>query len=312
MQDIRYFLALSQTLNFTKAAEICNVSQPALTRAIRKLEDELGGLLFSREPNNTHMTDLGRLIEPHLTEIVTRAGEAKRTATRFLKLEEANFALGVMCTIAPVQFVNFLDRFKADNPGIEITMLEAVPDKLCNLLMKGEIDVALISRPDGFPAPLYSSKLYSERFVIACSASHRFARKNEIRMAELDGEFYISRINCEYYDVLDEMCRDRGINLVKSYRSEREDWILTMVAAGMGVCFLPEYTATFPGVIGCPVVSPSVERDVCLVTVAGRRWSSPVAAFVQAVRRHPWPSASGDHHRREARWESNNAAKAVA
>ena len=308
MQDIRYFLAMTRTLNFTKAAEICNVSQPALTRAIRKLEDELGGLLFSREPNNTHITDLGRLIEPHLTEIVTHAGEAKRTATRFLKLEEANFALGVMCTIAPVQFVNFLDRFKADNPGIEITMLEAVPDELCNLLMKGEIDVALMSRPDGFPAPLHSSKLYSERFVIACSASHRFARKNEIRMAELDGEFYLSRINCEYHDVLDGMCRDQGVNLVKSYRSEREDCILTMVAAGMGVCFLPEYTAAFPGVIGCPVVSPSVARDVCLVTVAGRRWSSPIAAFVQAVRHYPWPAVSDGLDRHEVWRESKDAA----
>ena len=63
------------------------MSQQALTRAIRKMEDELGGLLFSREPNNTHMTALGRLIEPHLTEIVAHAGEAKRTATRFLQLE---------------------------------------------------------------------------------------------------------------------------------------------------------------------------------------------------------------------------------
>jgi LysR family hydrogen peroxide-inducible transcriptional activator len=301
MQDIRYFLAMSQTLNFTKAAEICNVSQPALTRAIRKLEDELGGLLFSREPNNTHMTDLGRLIEPHLTEIVTHAVVAKRTATRFLKLEEANFALGVMCTIAPVQFVNLLDRFKADNPGIEITILEAVPDELCNLLVKGEMDVALMARPDSFPAPLQASKLYSERFVIACSASHSFASKNEVSMAELDGEFYLSRINCEFCRVLEKMCRKQGVNLVKWYRSEREDWILTMIAAGMGVCFLPEYTATFPGVISLPVVSPSVERDVCLITVAGRRWSSPVAAFVQAVRRYPWPSASDDLNRRETR-----------
>ena len=58
MQEIRYFLAMSQTLNFTKAAGACHVTQPALTRAIRKMEDELGGLLFSREPNNTHMTSL--------------------------------------------------------------------------------------------------------------------------------------------------------------------------------------------------------------------------------------------------------------
>ena len=195
MQEIRYFLALSRTLNFTKAAEECHVSQPALTRAIRKMEDELGGLLFSREPNNTHMTELGRLIEPHLTEIMAQAGEAKQTATRFLKLEGASLSVGVMCTVAPVQFVSFLGRFRADNPGIETTLLEGMPDQLCDLLAKGELDVALMALPDGFSAPLQASKLYSERFVIACSAGHRFAMENEIRMADLDGESYLSRIN---------------------------------------------------------------------------------------------------------------------
>ena len=81
------------------------------------MEDELGGLLFSREPNNIHMTELGRLIEPHLTEIMAQAGEVKQTATRFLKLEGASLTLGIMCTVAPVQFVSFLGRFRADNPG---------------------------------------------------------------------------------------------------------------------------------------------------------------------------------------------------
>jgi len=62
-----------------------------------------------------------------------------------------------------------------------------------------------------------------------------------------------------------------------------------MVAAGMGICFLPEFSNTIPGVISRPVIEPSVEREVCLVTVAGRRWSSPVAAFVRAVRQYKWP-----------------------
>ncbi|HEX3418593.1 MAG TPA: LysR family transcriptional regulator [Stellaceae bacterium] len=210
MQEIRYFLAMSRTVNFTRAAEECHVSQPALTRAIRKMEDELGGLLFSREPNNTHMTELGRLIEPHLSEIMAQAGQAKQTATRFLKLEGASLSVGVMCTVAPVQFVSFLGRFRADNPGIEITLLEGMPDQLCDLLAKGELGVALMARPDGFSAPLQASKLYSELFVIACSAGHRFAMENEIRMADLDGEFYLSRINCEFYDVLDDLCREHG------------------------------------------------------------------------------------------------------
>jgi LysR family hydrogen peroxide-inducible transcriptional activator len=102
LHQIRYFLALGETLNFTKAAEVCHITQPALTRAIRNMEEELGGLLFSRERNNTHLTELGRLIEPHLAEIMARAGEAKQTAARFIKLEKAQLSLGVMCTISPL------------------------------------------------------------------------------------------------------------------------------------------------------------------------------------------------------------------
>src|SRR5215472_17178784 len=178
LHEIRYFLALGKTLNFTKAAEMCNVTQPALTRAIQKLEAELGGLLFSRERGNTHVTELGRLLEPHLTEVLSRTQAARETATRFLRLDSAQLRLGVMCTIGPMRFVGFLSRFRGDNPGVEITMTEAVPDRLCELLLKGELDVALLAKPGGFASPLQPQPLYQERFVIACSAGHPFARKH--------------------------------------------------------------------------------------------------------------------------------------
>ncbi len=289
LHEIRYFLALSKTLNFTKAAEACNVSQPALTRAIQKMEGELDGLLFSRERNNTHLTELGRLLEPHLNEVLARTLAAKETATRFLRLDSAQLRLGVMCTIGPLRFVSFLSQFRADNPGVQITLVEAVPERLCDLLMKGELDVALLAKPDGFAAPFQPQPLYQERYVIACSARHPFARKDVVRVADLDGQPYLARINCEYFDALRDVCRANGSHMIGSFRSEREDWILTMAAAGMGVCFLPEFSNTIPGVISRHVVDPEVAREVSLVTVAGRRWSSPVAAFVHAVKQYRWP-----------------------
>jgi LysR family transcriptional regulator, hydrogen peroxide-inducible genes activator len=292
LHEIRYFLALGKTLNFTKAAEACNVSQPALTRAIQKMEDELGGLLFSRERGNTHLTELGRLLEPHLTEVLSRTQAAKDTASRFLRLDSAHLRVGVMCTIGPVRFVSFLSRFRMDNPGVELTLLEQTPEKLCELLTKGELDVALMARPDGFEAPLQAQTLYTERFVIACSAGHRFARRNAVRVADLNGEMYLSRINCEFRDHLGETCQAHGARIVRSYRSEREDWILTMVAAGMGVCFLPEFCNTVPGVISRPVIDPPITREVSLITVSGRRWSSPLSAFVKSIRQYRWPEAA--------------------
>jgi DNA-binding transcriptional LysR family regulator len=307
-REVRYFLALSQTLNFTKAASACHVSQPALTRAIQKIEDELGGSLFARERNNTHMTELGRMIEPYLSDIVASARKIRQTARRFRKLEEASVALGVMCTIAPALFIDFIDGFRASHPGIAITVRKGSPDHLSDLLHSGEIDVAFMSSHVSLPIPMQMSHLYKERFVIACSTEHHFSSMSNVSLAELDGENYIYQDNCEYCEIFDDMCSERGINLIKSHRSEREDWILAMIAAGMGVGFLPEYSAAFPGIVGCPFISPSVERDVCLVTVAGRRWSPPIAAFVQAVRRHPWPSAADDGRRREAPWGSGHAA----
>jgi len=291
LHEIRYFLALSRTLNFTRAAERCHVSQPALTRAIQKMEDELGGLLFARERNNTHLTELGHMLEPHLSEMVARAEAAKDTAARFLRLDAAQLRLGVMCTIGPVRFVNFLARFRASHPGVVITLTEAMPDRLCELLEQGALDVTLMARPAGFAASLQPQPLYRERFVIACAVGHPIARRNVVRIAELDGQSYLSRINCEYRDVLSEICAAHGARLVRCFRCEREDWILTMVAAGTGICFLPEYSNTIPGVVIRPVIDPSIEREVCLLTVAGRRWSSPVSAFVQAVRQYRWPEA---------------------
>ena len=195
-----------------------------------------------------------------------------------------------MCTIAPVQFVSFLGRFRSDNPGVDLTLLGSVPSRLSELLVSGELDVALMSRPDGFALPLQAFQLYSERFVIACSAGHRFADLQSVPISELNGEYYFSRVNCEFGDVLGQLCREQGANLLGPYQSDREDWLLHMVAAGLGVCFLPEFTARFPGVVGCRVVTPQVSREVCLVTVAGRRRSPPLAAFVDSVRRYSWPS----------------------
>jgi DNA-binding transcriptional LysR family regulator len=81
MHLVRYFLALCETLNFSRAAGTCNVSQPDLTRAVRKLEEEPGGLLLRREHLLTHLTDFGRLVRPHLEQMMAEAEAAKSTAT---------------------------------------------------------------------------------------------------------------------------------------------------------------------------------------------------------------------------------------
>jgi len=290
MHQVRYFLAVAGTLNFTRAAEQCHVSQPALTRAIQQLEEELGGLLLRRERKLTHLTDFGRLIEPHLRQLAADAEAAKSTAKRFLNLQEAHIRLGVMCTVGPARFMGFLAGFHAANPGCEITLVEGVPARLSEMLLQGELDLAVMAQPDAFNERLDVLPLYRERFCIAFPTGHRLEQQNRIRISDVAGETYLRRINCEYRDFLAERLREQGLATRVGFQSEREDWIQMMVAAGFGVCFLPEFSPTIPGVRTQPVSEPEVVREVSLVSMSGRRFSPAVLAFIRAIRTHDWTS----------------------
>jgi DNA-binding transcriptional LysR family regulator len=294
MHQIRYFLAVCDTLNFTRAAERCNVTQPALTRAIQKLEDELGGLLFRRERHLSHLTDLGRLMRPQLEQVWNRTEAAKSTAKSFLKLDDAPLNVGLMCTIGPLRGIGFLNEFQRNHPGIEVTLLEGVPSRLCELLQGGELDLAVMAQPEALDARFVVQPLYRENFLLAFPTGHRFEAKNAIEITEVAGETYLLRINCEYRDQIAGLLRERDIKMRVGYRSEREDWIQVMVMAGMGICFIPEFSPVLPGLQTRRVINPEVTREVALVSVAGRRYSPAVAAFVRAIKAYPWPAAPGD------------------
>ena len=217
LHEIRYFLAVCQTLNFTRAAEQCNVSQPALTRAIQKMEAELGGLLFSRERNNTHYTELGRLMQPHLEEVMARnaVGEGLYGLALPQAGGSAHLRLGVMCTIGPVRFASASSTAsRADHRGIEMTLTEAVPSRLAEELLGGDLDIVVMAQPNG------ASRSRCGPSRSTPSASWSPARSGipsrgatRSRWSDMDGQIYLQRINCEFRDVLRETCEARGAHI---------------------------------------------------------------------------------------------------
>lgn len=291
IHHIRYFLAVCETLNFTRAASQCNVAQPALSRAIQQLEQEVGGLLLRRERNLTHLTDLGNLLRPRFESILAELGDVKQDAKRFLTLEEASLNLGIMCTVGPTRFTGLLGHFARAYPGISLQMSEGIPAQLGNRLENGEIDVALMASPQGFAERFNIEPLFRERFVVAFPMGHRFANMNAVPIAAIHGENYLRRLNCEYRERLSEIADACGADVHLGYASEREDWIQNMVAGGLGICFIPEFSAVIAGVQTRPLMDPEVWRDVCLVTMQGRRHSPAVAKFLAALRGFPFPES---------------------
>lgn len=293
MHQGRYFLALCETLNFTRASERCNVAQPSLTRAIKALEDEFGGPLFHREHNRTHLTELGRMMRPYLAEVAGQSEAAKIKARELAKLESAPLDLGIMCTIGPGNFVGLIRDFQAKNPGVALNLRDGRADVLQEMLAAGEIHVAIYALPEAIEDRFHALRLFTERFVIAVAPGHRFERQNAVRVGDLQGEAYLRRANCEFNDYARAIVTGQGVAVKRVYVSERDDWIQCMVMAGLGYGFIPESAVTQPGLVVRPLIDPEIERTICLVTVRGRPHSPSVGAFVRQVAAHNW--TNGGH-----------------
>ncbi len=288
MHQVRYFLAVSEVLNFTRAAEACNVTQPSLTRAIQKLEDELGGLLFHRERNLTHLTDLGRMMRPRLERILAEAQAAKAEAKGLNKLDNAPLSLGLMCTIGTQRLVGLIAALRRQAPGVRLTLSEAVPATLIDRLMEGALDCAFVGMPVDLPDRCESRTLYEERYVVAFPPGHRFEKQNAVRFADMDGEPYLWRMNCEFTEHFIGVLEGAGARLDMIYQTEREEWIQRMILAGLGCSFMPEHLVLFPDLPTRVLIEPEVKREVKLVTVGGRRHSPALAAFLRLAARIDW------------------------
>jgi LysR family hydrogen peroxide-inducible transcriptional activator len=289
MQQVRYFLAVCDELNFTRAAEKCHVAQPSLTRSIKLLEDELGGPLFHRERNNTHLSELGKSVQPFLQEVYARAQQAKDLAAGFAALKKTPLKLGIMCTIGPGNLVGLLTSLQSTYPEIELHITDASAPMLHEMLLTGQLEAAIFCLPGAPDERLHYMPLFREQFVIALNAQHRLAMNNAIRVRDLNGERYLNRVNCEYASHAGHIFSKQGARVRLVYRSERDDWIIAMASAGLGFAFMPQHcVAEQPGIVVRPLVEPEIWREVNLVTVRGRPHSPAIGALVREAMRTQW------------------------
>jgi LysR family transcriptional regulator, hydrogen peroxide-inducible genes activator len=288
LSQVRYFLAVCETRNVTRAAELCRVAQPSLTRAIKRLEEELGGALFRRGRQGTVPTELGLRMRPHLEQSLAALENAREEAQGYAAMEQATLRLGVMCTIGPARPASLLARLRARVPSLDLRLEEVPGPALAERLAAGTVDVALSALARA-PAELHCWPLYRERFVVAFPPGHRFERLAAVPLRELTGERYLQRVNCEFEDHFAALgLPDPVGDLPVCFRSEREEWVQSMVMAGMGVAIMPEHLALVPGLPTRVLTEPEVWREVRLLALPGRRFTVPVEAFVRLARAHDW------------------------
>jgi len=296
MHQVRYFLAVAETLNFTRASEKCNVTQPSLSRAIKLLEEELGGPLFRREREFTHLTDLGRLLHPHLQSVYDQTKLAKRLSQDFF--HRVPLKLGIMSTISPDEIVDLITNLRTRHPDVDLKLCDASAKELRTRLLAGDLEAIIYALPGAErDERIHSIPLFREQMVLAVHRGHRLANEREFPVREMNGENYIHRMNCEFAGYADQILQQKGVTCTPAYWSERDDWTLAMVAAGLGFAFMPANSVKHSGVVGLPIVEPEFWRDVDLVYVRGRPHSPGAGSLVREAVRKTWfgklPISSG-------------------
>jgi DNA-binding transcriptional LysR family regulator len=289
LHQVRYFLAVASLLNFTRAAEQCNVTQPALTKGVQKLEQELGGQLIYRERQLTQLTDLGKEILPMLARTLASAEAVRRRAQEFQRKEVAPLKIGLVPSISASLVLDLIAEIAKFLPGLHVEMREGTAEKLLDLLLEGEINAAMVGDVQDMPARIDDWLLFEERYVAVLAPTHQFANRPSIGIDDLRETVLLERAGC---DVTPNIQRsyfpEEPLHL--GHCSENDLHLQHMAAAGFGVILAPEHMPRLPTLKTIPLEGDPVSREVRLLAVQGRRYSPALDAFVKVARLRDWSS----------------------
>jgi LysR family transcriptional regulator, hydrogen peroxide-inducible genes activator len=245
LTELRYIVAVAREKHFGRAAEACFVSQPTLSVAIKKLEDELDVKLFERGANEVSTTPLGETIVRQAQQVIEQAAAIKEMAKRGKDPLNGPLSLGIIYTIGPYLLPELVKNAIRLTPQMPLMLQENFTVKLLEMLRTGELDCAILAEP--FPdTGLAVAPLYDEPFVVAVPKGHALAKKKSISAEELKQEnmLLLGTGHC-FRDHVLEVCPEyarfasdaEGIR--KSFEGSSLETIKHMVASGMGVTVTP-------------------------------------------------------------------------
>lgn len=288
LRRVRYFLALCDSLNYSRAARVLSISQPALTKSIHRLEDDLGGKLLRRVGKHTHLTPLGKAMEGQFQELEQAVGRASALARRMINGTSSQLRIAVMCTVGPRRIISFLSRYRQTHPGIEVSIQDALPDALIELLLNGTVDCALVPASITNEERLRLLTLYEEPMVVIHPVDHPFTARCSVTLQEVMRQPYVDHLQCEFRSrMMKDMLKD-GIAPGYSVHCDREEWIQALVHAGQGVALAPAETFLMEGLATTPLDTDAYTRQVALAVPAGHEDNPVIRAFMDSARSYGW------------------------
>ena len=290
MQQVRYFLSVARTLNFTRAAEDCNVTQPALTRAIRQLEDELGGELIRREGRLSHLTDLGNRMLPLLQQCFDAALAAKLIAAKVKKGEVPSLSLAVSRSLDLDYLMQPLCEMHRSFAGFQLKLRRGTGAQIAAMLKGGEVDLAIGGPMGESWDRLEAWPMFSEAFDLVVGADHSLAMHNDLDLdVELvRGSRFLIHAGTDVAEFQDAWLDTAGINFDHAHEVDSDRDLEALVVAQFGVAIMPASAMNSPRVRHLVCSALDLRRTVAIYSVAGRPRSREASALLNLVRSADW------------------------
>lgn len=302
LTELRYIVTLAQQQHFGQAAELCHVSQPTLSIAVKKLEQELGIDLFERSKNSVRPTPIGEQVVAQAQRVLEESASIKDIASSGRDQLKAPLYVGAIFTIGPYLFPHFIPALQKTVPQMPLVVEEGFTATLRQRLRKGELDVIIVALPFT-ESDVVTQPLFSEPFVVLMPEDHPLGKKKTIRPSDLDNEnvLLLGEGHC-FGDQVREALPNLNQHLDETQSQIRThsegsslETLRHMVASRLGITILPQSAAIGAGykdglLITRPFVDPVPCRTVALAWRASFPRHKAVNALRDAIKMNALPS----------------------
>lgn len=299
LRQMKYFDAVVREKNFSRAAAACGISQPSLSQQILSMEEELGEPLFRRLARGVEVTEAGYLVHRRVRRILAEAEKIAAVIEDRGELRSGSVVVGMIPTVAPFLLPRLMEEFRRRHSSIQVRVTEARTEDLIDKVVAEEVDFAVLSDVD--PAvlkkrSLHFEKLFTERLFLALPDDHPLAREQQVATSGIDPSDVLSLSDGHCLrDQVPERCQSRSMadgegNKVGLLECEQLSTLQALVAAGLGVAFVPEMSVPQGprrGIVYRSLKKPVTRRQIALLKRRGRKMSPAARALAECLRELP-------------------------
>ncbi len=283
LDELQWFVVLAETEHVTDAAAELGISQPTLSRALARLEEQLGVPLFDRVNRRLRRNGYGEILLEHANRAIAEMRSATERISAIRDPDTGTVRLAFLHSQASWYVPDLLRRFRAEAPSVQFQLVQGAAHEIVERLAGGQADLAITSpRPDGYRW----RGLYVERLCLAVPRGHPFASRARIRLADAGGEPFVGLApGFGLRQLTDELCAEAGIEPDVVFEAMEIPTMEGLVAAGFGVALvpMPRPERAEPGAVYIPLAQTSAKRQLGLAWSADRSLPPVAKRFAEFV-----------------------------